>query len=141
MMDNAAMDAEAYEFICSNEEGYERNVEQRGKNLSGGQKQRLSIARTLLRNPKILILDDSTSALDMATEAKLQKSLKRRLEGSTTIIIAQRISAVMDCDKIIVLDDGEVSAIGKHGDLLKDCEIYRSIAISQLGEEEALNGI
>ena len=134
MMDNAAMDAEAYEFICSNEEGYERNVEQRGKNLSGGQKQRLSIA-------KILILDDSTSALDMATEAKLQKSLKRRLEGSTTIIIAQRISAVMDCDKIIVLDDGEVSAIGKHGDLLKDCEIYRSIAISQLGEEEALNGI
>ncbi len=141
MMDNAAMDAEAYEFICSNEEGYERNVEQRGKNLSGGQKQRLSIARTLLRNPKILILDDSTNALDMATEAKLQKSLKRRLEGSTTIIIAQRISAVMDCDKIIVLDDGEVSAIGKHGDLLKDCEIYRSIAISQLGEEEALNGI
>ena len=77
----------------------------------------------------------------MATEAKLQKSLKRRLKDSTTIIIAQRISAVMDCDKIIVLDDGEISAIGEHSALLKDCEIYRSIAISQLGEEEVLNGI
>ena len=114
---------------------YQSEVEQRGKNLSGGQKQRLSIARTLIRNPKILIMDDSSSALDMKTEAKLQESIKERMSDSTVIIIAQRISGVMDADKIIVMDDGKICDIGKHEDLLRRNEIYRSIAVSQLGEE------
>ncbi|MDY3360229.1 MAG: ABC transporter ATP-binding protein [Clostridium celatum] len=139
MMHSATKDAQAFEFINSAKEGYDRIVEQRGKNLSGGQKQRVSIARTLIKEPKILILDDSSSALDMATEAKLQKAIKRRMQNSTVFLIAQRISAVMDCDKIIVLDDGEISAIGTHRELLKTSEIYRSIAISQFGEEEVMN--
>ena len=107
--------------------------------LSGGQKQRVSIARTLIRNPKILILDDASSALDMATESKLQRAIKERMKDSTVILIAQRISAVMDADQIIVLDHGQVSGIGTHEELLKTNEIYRSIAISQLGEEAVMN--
>ena len=139
MMDSATRDAQAFEFINSSNEGYNREVGQRGKNLSGGQKQRISIARTLIKNPKILILDDSSSALDMATESKLQNSIKNRMKDSTVFLIAQRISAVMDSDKIIVLDNGEIAAIGTHKELIKNCEIYRSIAISQLGEEAVLN--
>lgn len=139
MMDSATRDAQAFEFINSSNEGYNREVGQRGKNLSGGQKQRISIARTLIKNPKILILDDSSSALDMETESKLQNSLKNRMKDSTVFLIAQRISAVMDSDKIIVLDNGEIAAIGTHKELIKNCEIYRSIAISQLGEEVVLN--
>ena len=139
MMDSATRDAQAFEFINSSNEGYNREVGQRGKNLSGGQKQRISIARTLIKNPKILILDDSSSALDMETESKLQNSLKNRMKDSTVFLIAQRISAVMDSDKIIVLDNGEIAAIGTHKELIKNCEIYRSIAISQLGEEAVLN--
>jgi ATP-binding cassette subfamily B protein len=114
-------------------------VEQRGKNLSGGQKQRISIARTLIKRPKILIIDDSTSALDMATEAKLQSAIEKSMSDSTIFIIAQRISGVMNADKIIVLDDGRISAIGNHKELLKTNEIYRNIAVSQLGEEVLLN--
>ena len=139
MMYSATKDAQAFEFITSSNEGYNREVGQRGKNLSGGQKQRVSIARTLIKNPKILILDDSSSALDMATEAKLQNSIKNRMKDATVFLIAQRISAVMDSDKIIVLDNGEIVAIGTHKELIKNCEIYRSIAISQLGEEVVLN--
>lgn len=139
MMDSATKDAQAFEFITSSNEAYNREVGQRGKNLSGGQKQRVSIARTLIKNPKILILDDSSSALDMATEAKLQNSIKNRMKDATVFLIAQRISAVMDSDKIIVLDNGEIVAIGTHKELIKNCEIYRSIAISQLGEEVVLN--
>ena len=139
MMDSATKDAQAFEFITSSNEGYNREVGQRGKNLSGGQKQRVSIARTLIKNPKILILDDSSSALDMATEAKLQNSIKNRMKDATVFLIAQMISAVMDSDKIIVLDNGEIVAIGTHKELIKNCEIYRSIAISQLGEEVVLN--
>ena len=139
MMDSATRDAQAFEFINSSNEGYNREVGQRGKNLSGGQKQRISIARTLIKNPKILILDDSSSALDMETESKLQNSLKNRMKDSTVFLIAQRISAVMDSDKIIVLDNGEIAAIGTHKELIKNCEIDRSIAISQLGEEAVLN--
>ena len=139
IMDSATKDAQAFEFITSSNEGYNREVGQRGKNLSGGQKQRVSIARTLIKNPKILILDDSSSALDMATEAKLQNSIKNRMKDATVFLIAQRISAVMDSDKIIVLDNGEIVAIGTHKELIKNCEIYRSIAISQLGEEVVLN--
>ena len=134
-LDDAAKDAQAMEFIQAKEDGYGTVVEQRGKNLSGGQKQRVSIARTLIRDPKILILDDSSSALDMATESKLQRAIKERMKESTVIMIAQRISAVMDADQIIVLDQGEISGIGTHEELLKTNEIYRSIAISQLGEE------
>lgn len=139
IMDSATKDAQAFEFITSSNEGYNREVGQRGKNLSGGQKQRVSIARTLIKNPKILILDDSSSALDMATEEKLQNSIKNRMKDATVFLIAQRISAVMDSDKIIVLDNGEIVAIGTHKELIKNCEIYRSIAISQLGEEVVLN--
>lgn len=137
MMEDASRDAQAYEFINSKEEGYQSLVEQRGKNLSGGQKQRLSIARTLIKNPKILIMDDSSSALDMQTESYLQESIKNRMKNSTIITIAQRISGVMDCDKIIVLEDGKISDIGTHNELLLNSEIYRSIAVSQLGEEVA----
>ena len=136
-MEDASRDAQAYEFINSKEEGYQSVVEQRGKNLSGGQKQRLSIARTLIKNPKILIMDDSSSALDMQTESYLQESIKNRMKNSTIITIAQRISGVMDCDKIIVLEDGKISDIGTHNELLLNSEIYRSIAVSQLGEEVA----
>ena len=139
MMISSVKDAQAFEFINANNEGFNREVGQRGKNLSGGQKQRISIARTLIKNPKILILDDSSSALDMATEAKLQKSIKNRMKNSTVFLIAQRISAVKDSDKIIVLDNGEIVAIGNHEQLIKECDIYRSIAISQLGEEVVSN--
>lgn len=139
MMISSVKDAQAFEFINANNEGFNREVGQRGKNLSGGQKQRISIARTLIKNPKILILDDSSSALDMATEAKLQKSIKNRMKNSTVFLIAQRISAVKDSDKIIVLDNGEIVAIGNHEELIKECDIYRSIAISQLGKEVVSN--
>ena len=134
-MESSAKDAQAYEFIMNKENTYKSEVEQRGKNLSGGQKQRLSIARTLIRNPKIFIMDDSSSALDMATEAKLQNSIKNRMKDSTVLVIAQRISGVMDADKIIVMDDGRISDIGTHKELIRRNEIYRSIAVSQLGEE------
>ncbi len=139
-LDQAARDAQAMEFIQLKESGYQTEVEQRGKNLSGGQKQRVSIARTLIRKPKILILDDSSSALDMATERQLQEAIKDQMTGSTVIMIAQRISAVMDADQIIVLDQGHISGIGTHEELLKTNEIYRSIAISQLGEEAVHHG-
>lgn len=132
---DSSVDAEAYEFIMQKENGFQSSIEQRGQNLSGGQKQRICIARALVRNSKIFIMDDSTSALDMATEARLQSSIKKRLKYKTMIIIAQRISAVMDADKIIVMDDGEISSIGSHEYLMKNNEIYRSIAVSQLGEE------
>ena len=135
MIIDSAVNSQAYEFITNKEDKFNSEVEQRAKNLSGGQKQRLSIARTLIRNPKIFIMDDSSSALDMATEAKLQKSIKETMKDSTVIIIAQRISGVMDADKIIVMDDGKIVNIGIHKELLKDSEIYKSIAVSQLGEE------
>lgn len=139
LIEKSAADAQALEFINLKEHKYKSIIEQRGKNLSGGQKQRLSIARTLIRNPRILILDDSSSALDMATEARLQQAIRNTMKDSTVIIIAQRISGVMDCDKIIVLDDGMISSIGTHKQLLLENEIYRSIAISQLGEEVLTN--
>lgn len=132
---SAAKDSQAYEFIMSKENKFKDEVEQRGKNLSGGQKQRVSIGRTLMKNPKIFIMDDSSSALDMATEAKLQVSIRNRMKDNTVLIIAQRISAVMDLDRIIVMDDGKISDVGTHEELLGRNEIYQSIAVSQLGEE------
>ena len=132
---SASKDSQAYEFIMNKDNKFDEAVEQRGKNLSGDQKQRLSIGRTLIKNPKIFIMDDSSSALDMATEARLQTSIRNRMKDNTVLIIAQRISAVMDLDKIIVMDDGKISAMGSHKELLERSEIYRSIAVSQLGEE------
>ncbi|MBP2656915.1 MAG: transporter ATP-binding protein [Firmicutes bacterium] len=139
-IDCAVRDAQAYEFIMEKENKYQSLVEQRGKNFSGGQKQRISIARSLIKKPKILIMDDSSSALDMATEAKLQSAIKARMVNCTVVIIAQRISGVMDADKIIVLDNGKISAVGTHKELLRNSEIYRKIAVFQLGEEVLLIG-
>lgn len=135
MLIETSKDAEAYDFIMKKEKDFQSNIEQRGHNLSGGQKQRICIARALIKNSKIFIMDDSTSALDMATEARLQNSIKKRLKDKTMIVIAQRISGVMDADKIIVIDNGEISAIGAHDYLMNTNEIYRNIAISQLGED------
>lgn len=138
-IEKSAKDAQAYEFINKKKNKYKEKVEQRAKNLSGGQKQRLSIARTLVRNPKILIMDDASSALDMKTQSKLHEAIKNRDDGATIITIAQRISAVMASDKIIVLDEGRISAIGSHDELIRNNEIYRTIAVSQLGEEVLSN--
>jgi len=131
----ALCDAQGLEFIEEREEGLNAPVEQRAKNFSGGQKQRLSIARAFVKKPKILILDDSTSAVDTATEAKIQQALAARKDDSIVFLIAQRISAISRADQILVLDDGRLDGIGTHEELLKNCEIYRSIAVSQLGEE------
>ncbi|WP_438431437.1 ABC transporter ATP-binding protein [Gorillibacterium sp. sgz500922] len=136
----AARQAQALAFIEEKEERFAGVVEQRGKNFSGGQKQRLSIARTLLKHPRILILDDSTSALDVATESRLLQSVMETMRGRTVIMIAQRISAVMDADKILVMENGTVTAAGTHRQLLQESETYRTIAVSQLGEEVLVHG-
>jgi len=129
----AAKVAQAHEFIMAMPSGYDSLVEERGANLSGGQKQRIAIARALLIAPRILILDDSTSAVDMETEAEIQHALARRKTGCTTIIIAQRISSVLSADQIIVLEDGHIAAQGTHRDLLESSPIYQEIYDSQLG--------
>jgi len=134
-MASALKDAQAWEFVREKPEGLLTRVEQRGRNFSGGQKQRLSPARTLLLNPDILILDDSTSAVDLVTESNIQKAISKRMGHCTLIIIAQRIASLMKADKIIVLDEGRISAIGSHEELLKTSSLYRQIAVSQLGEE------
>ena len=136
----AAEDAQAGDFIQAMAEGYGSVVGQQGVNFSGGQKQRLSIARALLRNPKILILDDATSAVDMATEAMLQAALKRRMGRCTILIIAQRISSVVDADRILVMDGGRIAAEGDHTTLMRSSPIYRDIVRSQLGEEAVSHG-
>lgn len=135
---HAADIAQATEFISGLEDGFDSMVAQGGTNLSGGQKQRLAIARALVRRPELYIFDDSFSALDFKTDAKLRKALKNEIGDSSVIIIAQRISTVMDADQIIVLDDGQVVGKGVHKDLLKTCKVYREIASSQLSEEELL---
>ena len=123
--------AAAHEFITSFPDGYETNLGQGGVNVSGGQKQRLCIARALLKKPKILILDDSTSAVDTATDSKIRESFRKELSDTTKIIIAQRISSISDADKIIVLDDGRINAIGTHEELLESNDIYREVYESQ----------
>jgi len=132
----AAEIAQAAEFITGMKDGFDSMVAQGGTNLSGGQKQRLSIARALVRRPEIYIFDDSFSALDFKTDAMLRAALKKETKESTVIIVAQRVATVMDADRIIVLDDGEIAGIGKHKDLLKTCSVYREIVMSQLSEEE-----
>ncbi|MGC6588409.1 ABC transporter ATP-binding protein [Paenibacillus sp. Dod16] len=136
----AAKAAQAHEFISSMPEGYDTMLGQRGVNLSGGQKQRISIARALLLRPAILILDDSTSAIDMGTESRLQKELARLMNGRTCLMIAQRISSVIDADRILVLDDGKLVAEGTHSELLASCELYQDIYQSQFGKEVSSHG-
>jgi ATP-binding cassette subfamily B multidrug efflux pump len=128
-------DAQATEFVSKLPDGVHNIVEQRGKNFSGGQKQRLSIARTFAKNPDILILDDSTSAVDTETEAKLQQALRRRVGKGVTFIIAQRVSAIADADLILVMEDGAIVGKGTHQELIRSNEVYRGIVASQWGEE------
>lgn len=127
----AAEIAQATEFIEAKDDKYETPIAQGGSNVSGGQKQRLCIARTLLKKPKVLILDDSTSAVDTKTDAAIQKSLSTFLPDTTKLIIAQRVSSVQHADLIIVMDEGKIVATGRHEDLLKTCEIYRQVYESQ----------
>lgn len=131
----AARMAQAHEFIAATPEGYQTRVGQGGVNFSGGQKQRISIARALVKKPEILILDDSTSAVDVATESKIKEALQTYAKGLTCILIAQRITSVMDADKIVVLDNGEVAGIGTHETLLATCRVYQEIFTSQIGKE------
>ena len=126
--------AQAHDFIMAFPEGYDTIVEQRGVNLSGGQKQRLAIARVLLVKPKILILDDSTSAVDVETEAEIENALESLLGDTTSFIVAQRISTVLKADKILVLDDGKIAAEGRHAELMDTSSIYQEIFESQLGD-------
>ncbi len=130
----AAEQAEAKDFIEDKSEGLETEIGQRGVNLSGGQKQRISIARALAHKPQILILDDSTSAVDVQTEVKIQETLKTKFSDTTVILVAQRISSVLDADRIIVLEDGQIASIGNHETLMKSSEVYQDIYQSQLGK-------
>ena len=123
--------AQAHDFIMSFPDGYDTELTQGGTNVSGGQKQRICIARALLKNPKVMILDDSTSAVDTATEAAIRTALRERYKDITTIIIAQRITSVMDADKIIVLDEGRINGFGTHEELMKTNNIYREVYESQ----------
>lgn len=133
---HAAEIAQATEFISELKDGYDSVIAQGGTNVSGGQKQRLSIARALVRKPEIYIFDDSFSALDFKTDAKLRAELKKETGDSTVLIVAQRVSTVMDADQIIVLDQGKTAGIGTHKELMETCEVYREIVSSQLSEEE-----
>lgn len=136
----AAQIAQASEFIDKLEEGYKAPIAQEGTNVSGGQKQRVSIARAIVRNPEIYIFDDSFSALDFKTDAKLRKELKSVTKNSIVIVVAQRIGTILDAEQIIVLDEGKIVGIGKHEQLMKTCEIYKEIALSQLSRKELGNG-
>ena len=137
-VEKAAKAAQAHEFIMSFPAGYDSMVGQRGVNLSGGQKQRLSIARALLVRPKVLVLDDSTSSVDVETEIKIETALEELMADSTSFVIAQRISTVLNADRIIVLDEGQVAASGTHAELMKSSPIYREIYESQLGNGEVV---
>lgn len=133
---HAAEVAQAADFISSMEKGYDSEIAQGGNNVSGGQKQRLSIARALVRRPEIYVFDDSFSALDFKTDAKLRAALKSETTESTVLLVAQRVSTVMDADRIIVLDEGRIAGIGNHQELMQSSEVYREIVSSQLSEEE-----
>lgn len=139
-MYKAAEIAQALEFIEGKEDKFDSEISQGGSNVSGGQKQRLSIARALAKNPKILLFDDSFSALDYKTDVKLRKTLREKMQDTTTIIVAQRIATILNADKIIVMNEGKVVGIGKHQELLKTCPTYLEIAESQLSEEELAKG-
>lgn len=134
---HAAEVAQATEFIADMKEGFDAVIAQGGANVSGGQKQRLSIARALLRRPEIYLFDDSFSALDFKTDAKLRAALKNEVADATVLIVAQRVSTVMDADRIIVVEEGRIAGIGVHRELMKTCQVYREIVSSQLSEEES----
>ncbi len=133
---HAADVAQASEFIQDMNDGLDAEIAQGGTNVSGGQKQRLSIARAIVRKPEIYVFDDSFSALDFKTDAKLRAALKKETQDSTVLIVAQRVSTVMDADQIIVLDEGRIAGIGTHRELMKTSEVYREIVSSQLSTEE-----
>ncbi|WP_304340686.1 ABC transporter ATP-binding protein [Metaclostridioides mangenotii] len=135
----AATIAQATEFIDTKPDKYDTEISQGGKNVSGGQKQRLSIARAIAKNPEIYIFDDSFSALDLKTDAKLRKALNKEVKDSTMLIVAQRISTILHAEQIIVLDEGKIVGKGTHRELLKNCEVYEQIALSQLSKEELEN--
>ncbi len=131
--------AQAIEFINSKEERFNTEIAQGGTNVSGGQKQRLAIARAIAKKPEVFIFDDSFSALDFKTDAKLRKAINTELKESTLLIVAQRISTIMNANQIIVLDEGKVVGKGTHKELMKNCEVYQQIALSQLSKEELSN--
>ena len=135
-IEHATKVAQAYDFVSKMPEKFNTFISQGGTNVSGGQKQRISIARAIVRNPEIYVFDDSFSALDFKTDATLRSALKKETSESTVIIVAQRVSSIMDADRIIVLDEGKIAGIGKHRDLLNSCSVYREICSSQLSEEE-----
>ena len=128
--------AQASEFVDALPEKYDAVIDQGGKNLSGGQKQRLTIARALVGEPELLILDDSASALDFATDAALRQAIRRETKNMTVILVSQRASTIRNADQIVVLDDGRVAGIGTHQQLMSTCETYREICLSQLSSEE-----
>lgn len=132
-IEKACKIADAYDFVLARPDGFDTDLGQGGVNVSGGQKQRLCIARALLKNPQVMILDDSTSAVDTATDKRIREGLRDNLKHMTTIIIAQRIASVIDADKIVVLDNGEINGVGTHEELLKNNEIYREVYESQYG--------
>ena len=136
----AAETAQAMDFIREKEHGLDEEVAQGGTNVSGGQKQRLSIARALVKKPKIYIFDDSFSALDFKTDKALREALKEKVGDSTIIIVAQRINTIIDADQILVLDEGRLAGKGTHDELMQTCDVYREIALSQLSEEELERG-
>lgn len=135
-MQEALKTAQALEVVEGRKEGLDAMVSEGGKNLSGGQRQRLTIARALVRKPRILILDDSASALDFATDARLRKALQENTEDMTVFLVSQRVSSLMHADRILVLEDGEPAGMGTHEELLKSCQVYREICRSQLSEKE-----
>lgn len=135
-MMRAAKTAQIDGLIGSLEEGLSAPVSQAGNNFSGGQRQRLAIARALVKKPEIYLFDDSFSALDYKTDAKLRAALREEVKDSAVIIVAQRISTILDADQIIVMDEGRVAGIGNHRELLRGCGVYQQIARSQLSEEE-----
>ena len=135
-IEKASEIAQAIEFINNKEERFKTEISQGGSNVSGGQKQRLAIARALAKKAEIFIFDDSFSALDFKTDAKLRSAINKELRNSTVLIVAQRISTIMNANQIIVLDEGKVVGKGTHKELMKNCEVYQQIALSQLSKEE-----
>ena len=139
LIKKASKIAQASEFVEKMSKGYSSNISQDGTNISGGQKQRLAIARAIAKAPEIFVFDDSFSALDYKTDYVLRKELKENTKDATNVIVAQRIGTILNADKIIVLDNGNMAGVGTHKQLLKKCKVYKEIALSQLSKEELEN--